>query len=464
MDINYSIPQVVLDYIRGAGYTIPYDNMKGYIDEWYSWQKAEGNFYDFREKDNNGYLRDVHRLSIHPANRMCEEWASLLLNEQTTIQCEEETCNEWLAGFYERVHFKAHGQGLIQRAFGLGTGAWALWLDLDKGMMQVRRYDARMIIPLSWDDDGVSECAFCTKVVSAGKEYDQCQIHEHDAETNTYHIITRLFNKAGEAVAIDGIVEDFDTKCPTPTFSIVKPAIENMYVDLSPYGQSIFAQAIDAIKAVDLTYDAIFNEVKLSKMRVFMGDMLFGIQQTEDGNRRVIPFGIDDDVVIRKVQSADDMIETFAPQLRIESQKNAYRTALQSLGDLCGFGLNYFDIDDSGGVKTATEVSADNSQLMRNIRKHENLLSDAISQISRAVLCCAREHLGMALPEEGNISVQFDDSIITDTAAEKAQDMSELGLTLNPWEYRRKWYGEDEQTARANVPSVQQSEMPTFAE
>ena len=46
--------------------------------------------------------------------------------------------------------------------------------------------------------------------------------------------------------------------------------------------------------------------------------------------------------------------------------------------------------------------------------------------------------------------VTFDDSIITDTTAEKRQDMEECdhGL-MQPWEYRVKWYGEDERTARS---------------
>lgn len=49
----------------------------------------------------------------------------------------------------------------------------------------------------------------------------------------------------------------------------------------------------------------------------------------------------------------------------------------------------------------------------------------------------------MNLPDEGDVRVNFDDSIITDTAAEKQQDMAEVaaGLML-PNEYRAKWYGE----------------------
>lgn len=100
-------------------------------------------------------------------------------------------------------------------------------------------------------------------------------------------------------------------------------------------------------------------------------------------------------------------------------------------------------------MKTATEVSADNSALMRNIRRHEHALEGAIVSICRALLAveCG---LGAELPDEGGIRVTFDDSIITDTTAEKRQDMDEVAVGLmQGWEYRCKWYGEDEAAARS---------------
>ena len=99
-------------------------------------------------------------------------------------------------------------------------------------------------------------------------------------------------------------------------------------------------------------------------------------------------------------------------------------------------------------MKTATEVSADNSALMRNIRRHERALEGAIAGICRALLAAERR-LGAELPDEGIVRVTFDDSIITDTTAEKRQDMDEVAAgLLEPWEYRAKWRGEDERTAR----------------
>lgn len=137
---------------------------------------------------------------------------------------------------------------------------------------------------------------------------------------------------------------------------------------MSPYGQSVFADAVDAVQAVDLTFDALVNEVDLSKMRVFLSDVLF--DRSTDGNKTVtIPFGRQDCTVFRKVMSTEETIQEFAPALRTGSQIEAFRVSLQMLGDLCGFGIQYFDVSDSRGyIKTATEVSSDNSALMRNIR------------------------------------------------------------------------------------------------
>lgn len=68
----------------------------------------------------------------------------------------------------------------------------------------------------------------------------------------------------------------------------------------------------------------------------------------------------------------------------------------------------------------------------------------------RATMAASRS-LGVSLPDEGDVRVNFDDSIITDTAAEKQQDMAEVatGLML-PAEYRAKWYGKEKETAKPN--------------
>ena len=268
-----------------------------------------------------------------------------------------------------------------------------------------------------------------------------------------YRIVTVCFDHEGNELAPVGIAPVFDTGCAFPTFGIVKPAVPNTRVDMSPYGQSVFADAVDAVQAVGLTFDALVNEVDLSKMRVFLSDVLF--DRSTDGNKTVtIPFGRQDCTVFRKVMSTEDTIQEFAPALRTSSQSEAFRIALQMLGDLTGFGIGYFDFDESHGyARTATEVSSNNSALMRNIRRHENALQGPITDIARAVMCVSHG-FGESIPDGGVMRVMYDDSIIQDVAAEKAQDMAEVGVTMNAWEYRTKWYGEDEKTAKARAQEL----------
>ncbi|MCI6547402.1 MAG: hypothetical protein MR415_02000 [Coriobacteriaceae bacterium] len=193
---------------------------------------------------------------------------------------------------------------------------------------------------------------------------------------------------------------------------------------------------------MDLAYDALINEIDAGKMRVFLSDVMFDQERAADGRRVPIPFGRGDCTAFRKVMSTEDTIQEFAPALRTEAQGKAFRLALQVLGDLVGLGTNYFDLNNVGYVKTATEVSNDNSARMRNIRKNENALQGALADVSRAVLSCGRL-MGAALPDEGNVAVIYDDSIVQDTVAEKRQDMEEVAAGLvTREEYRRKWYGE----------------------
>ena len=473
---EYWVPEHVREYLRAFGFALPLEAMEPHIHAWHEWMQACGSFYDYKDTDGVGRLYEVHRRSIHPAMRVCREWGSLLLNDKTQVVCGTQECTDWLEGFLAQSGFMAAAQATVVKAFGMGTGAWALWVDADAGNVRIRHYDARMVIPLTWDEEGVTECAFVTRAFYRGRVVDQLQMHLRGGGTGFstssfpkaggadagglsfssyecagrggYRIVTVCFDEHGNEVAPTGVCPVYETGSPWPTFAIIKPAVDNTRVDMSPYGQSVFADAVDAIQAVDLAFDAMISEIDNGKMRVFLSDVMFD-QETDGRGRKVsIPFGRQDCTVFRKVMSTEDTIQEFAPALRTDSQVKAFRCALQMLGDLTGFGLGYFDFDGAGYVKTATEVSADNSALMRNIRRHEHALEGAIAGICRAVMAASRS-LGVGLPDEGEVRVTFDDSIITDTAAEKEQDMAEVsGGLMAAWEFRCKWYGEDEETAR----------------
>ncbi|WP_206214488.1 hypothetical protein [Adlercreutzia sp. ZJ242] len=58
---------------------------------------------------------------------------------------------------------------------------------------------------------------------------------------------------------------------------------------------------------------------------------------------------------------------------------------------------------------------------------------------------------GEPIPNEIEVRIQLDDSIIQDTAAEKTQSATEVGVTMDVRKYRIRWYGEEEPVARARA-------------
>ncbi len=128
-----------------------------------------------------------------------------------------------------------------------------------------------------------------------------------------YRCETVCLDSNGNRIDVPGVAERVDTGSLLPTFGTVEPAVPNTRVDCSPYGQSIFADAVDAIQSVDLAFGASINEVGVSKMKVFLSDVMFDTSKTADGKRAPIPFGKGDCTVFRKVMSTEGTITEFAP-------------------------------------------------------------------------------------------------------------------------------------------------------
>lgn len=453
---DFGIPAAATEEIKRLGYAVD-GSMTAHIAEWRSWYACDGDFFKVPYVTTNGRRKHRARASLHPARRVCREMASLILTEDTTVSVDAPGANKWLQSYLARANFWPTGQVIVEKAFAMGTAAWALSFNVrerdEDTNIGLRRYDARMIVPLSWDDEGVSECAFCTRVRFKGRAMDQLQAMTREGDG--YHIRTWLFYKGRELNPERyGMIADFPTYSEYKPFGIFKPGIDNIYDDLSPYGASIVADAIGAVKAVDAAWDSIVQEVVLTQPRVFADESMLDVRR-EDG--KAVPTGMSDDMLFRKMAGTgvEHYLQIFSPSIRMEQLRLALDTALAELGDSCGFGQNYFTLGKAGGIKTATEVVSDNSTLMRNVRKHENVIRGAIQDVVSALLDNARTHCAADIERNfGPVSVEFDDSVIVDTQTEKAAMLNEIAAGVRPkWHYLVKFDGMSEEEARAAVGS-----------
>lgn len=457
-DNQFEVPAYVSKEITSRGYAMPPD-MSTHIAEWYQWYTATHQFYKERYLGVDGRSHERKKLSLRPARRVCREWASLIANEMQA-RSDSADANKWVQEYCEDTGLYALFQRGIERAFAMGTGAMALWFDVrdEETAIRIRRYDAKMVLPLTWDEDGTTECAFCTRVTIKGKQAVQLQMHVMDAETGTYHIVTKVWRdgkpQSPEAL---GIIEDFDTGCAMRTFCLLSPAIDNTVQDTSPYGVSVFNDAIDTMRMLDTAWTALYDETDLLRAVLMIPDTMIDVETDEGGKKRAVPFGNREQRLYRLTQAPigeEGKPYAFAPQMRTSSIHEVYADACAALGDECGFGSQYFQPDKTGGLKTATEVSADNGALMRNIRNHENALGKELGKLLTSLVECARLHMGAAVAEGFKpVTIAWDDSIITDTQAEKTQMLAEIAAGVIPkWMYLVRFYGMSDDEAQAAMP------------
>ena len=455
----------MVDWLESLGYS-PDTRMGGKIAEWMGWYNASNDWYSYetvREFSKFTLKRDT----LNPAALVAEAWSDLLMNEKLDIKSDDEE----MTGILDE-HFAGFGVGqadFTALSFGEGTGAWAIRVDKvsDDGMLHpdaeigIDEAEAPNILPLTWSDNDCTQCAFATRVEIGGKDYDQCQAHV--LKDGTYHILTQLFDVDRHSpVTVEGVIADLDTKSAHPTFALVKPAVPNMNFSHCAMGASVFSKGISAIKAVDEALTSFLVHMRVGRPKVFVSETMIKKQTKKgaDGKSYTIysAFGEADDIVFRTAPTDEGKqpMTVVQPEMRIAENEQAINAGLKMLSLTCGLGDNYWSWDHKNGLKTATEVVSDSSMLARSLRKHQNALEKSITRIVRGVAGVAHGIKGYPVDPNAAISIDFDDSVITDVQTDKNVMMSEIAAGLVPkWVFAKTFYNLSEEEARRWVEDIE---------
>ena len=318
---------------------------------------------------------------------------------------------------------------------------------------------AENIFPLSWENGKIKECAFSTSITQKDDKYLYLQIHRL-GENGFYQIENVLYKDQNgnlsevEAATVPGyenIPPVVKTGSKERQFVIDRLNIANN-VDVSiPLGVSVYANAIDQLKGVDIAYDSYVNEFVLGKKRIIVKP-----EATKDLDGQPV-FDPNDTVyyVLPEDTQNGSIIDQVDMKLRTAEHNAGLQDMLNALSSKCGFGENHYRFDN-GNISTATQVISENSTMFRTIKKHEILLEQAIKELCRTLLRMGNRYMEAGLNEEVQISVDFDDSIIEDKQTDFLRDMQLLSAgIMNDWEFRMKWMNEDEVTAKAALPKAQ---------
>ena len=233
-----------------------------------------------------------------------------------------------------------------------------------------------------------------------------------------------------------------------PLFAYFKPPVANTADTNSPCGMSIYGDAatVELIKQADEQWERLRWEYRSSERKVLMD----GTSSTaEMFNKRLFEVG--------PFSSTGDFFQHIEPQIRDDAIYRGFQNTLRRIE--FNVGLSYGDISDPQTVeKTATEI--------RNSKQRKYVLIDSIQESLEhtfdALIYAMDAYATLySLAPAGDYEIAYDwgDSILDDAdkkEQERANDRQDLAAgILNDWEYRMKWYHEDEKTAKAALPKMQ---------
>lgn len=445
------------------------------IGEWLEWYR--GNVKSFHSiKVSNGLTtptREIYALKM--AKRVCEDWASSMLNESVNIVVNSNNKKSSIfvqgskgnSGVLGSNNFDVLLSQAIEQMFALGTSA--LIIDLDniavdeqgnvvdgsKATIKLKSVNATRIIPISWSNGVVTEASFVSELVHSGKTY--YVVSSHIKEDDGYVIYNDLIDTNYKTASLNiNLLPVLRTKSLKPLFYIMKTNIANN-IDLdSPMGLSIYANAIDTLKGCDVAYDCCLREVITGQRIVMMNKCLL---TTDDSGRPIAPqdvkqtymqfFGDD------AQSDVSEFIKEFHPTLNTDALDKELQNQLNMLSSKVGLGSNYYRFDSSSGVVTATEYVGERNDFMRNAVKISKSIKIVLKDLVLGILFVGKNILGANVDDNAKIDITLSDGVVEDDTKEREQDRQDVrdGI-MTKAEYRAKWYGETIEEAKAVIDSI----------
>lgn len=446
------------------------DIMKTYIDQWKSWYvgnvKSFHNYFIY----NGNRKVNQKRFTMNMAKKISEDWSDILWSEKCKISFKDDNSQKQFDEITNSLDLYYIINQALEKSGAMGTECAvvsvydivenqdSMTLDVSDAKTRVDLVDIDWIYPLSWNNKEITECAFGSVEFVKGKKYIILSVHKLNDKGN-YVIYNHLFNDDNgvltEIVETDGTIKEFDTKSNIKWFSTFKPMLTNNLFNNSPFGISHYANAIDNIKAVDLSFDSLKNEINDGRRRTFVRADMFNY---DDGAQKMVFDPSDVSVYqLPKGATKDDLIQSETDDLRTDKQINTLNTNLNMLGDAVGFGENHYHFDGTN-LSTATAVVSSNSKLFRRKKKLEIGYESSIFDLVNAI-CYASTQFGKYNINTEDMVIQFDDSIVEDKEAESNRALREVSAgLLSKVEYRMKIFGETEDIAKEKIQEIEESE------
>lgn len=479
---------IILKYLSKKGYRTVSTDYYTFIEMWENWWKNNVDFHKYH--DSTGKERKMFSLGM--AKRLSEDWASILFTERDEIVTKANTSqqtkvnNDYLNKQLKILKVYKDLPTAIEKAMAMGTAGATMRVKnakVDKNgkvsatnrtKLDIIYLDATQIVPLKVEHGKIIDVAFVSESIEDGKKIYYVELHQlqydEELKKDIYVISNNYINEQGEEVAKKDIVKQYTFKSDVPLFSILKPAVANPldteYHNANGLGFSIYGTAIDQLMVCDITYNNFAMDFYLGGKKVFYNKKITRTKTRQikdtDGNIKEEEYEVYPDDVMKQQWTTygDDQISNikenpvvteYNPDLRVTEDKEGIQFALNMLSFKAGLGTKYYEFNGTS-VVTATQYVGDRQDLVSNANKHRKRVDEFVSGIGKAILLLGRILFKENVTEDCLVTITDKDGFMVDTETAKNEFRKDIAQGIRkPWEYRVKFLGEDEETAKARI-------------
>lgn len=452
----------VKDFLQKKGYTVN-DKALTVIqacDDWYSNRVIE-NFH--KRKTLNGIQYELNRLNF--GKRCCSDDANLC--EVLEINAGDGEQADFVNDALGKSEFNTQYRKQLEKTSADGTTACYIRLDnatfMDNGSVQggsikLNYVEADAFMPLTVENDIVTEAAFSGSALSKGKKQTTLVLFTL-GENGMYTAETHVFDDKGNEIKdLETIVQLGEVK----PFAVMRNAEVNNLDNMTGYGLPKLWDAIPALKVVDLCYNVLFSDLDKAEKIILVNELL--CEFDENGKPKMTTEQKKLFVLVgEKLPDPQEkaLIQEYNPEIRVEQITKAFELALSLLSMSFGYGTKKYSFEN-GQITTATEYVGERQDQMQELNRQRQEAIRYIRDICRAVMWFANTFQGKSFNLDQEILVDFDDSYITDREAElerKRNDALAFDIPeLTIW-YLMDAYSLNEEEARKLVEAKHEEEQ-----
>lgn len=385
--------------------------------------------------------------SLRIESGICREFADSVL-----VEMESSISNEKLNKAYQKCISDLNEN--MQDGIGLGS---FILRPLGAGLSEFVTADK--FIPISFGDDGKPVDVGFLTVKRVGNSDYFTRLERHYLLNGNLTIETKCYHSQSEnEIGLPCSLESVDEWAQINPGPISYPGMDRMdfgyyrnpipnHIDGSKCGVSIFEDARDRIQSADIQlarydweYDSGERAIHVDN-RALKKDKSSGRMGMAKFNQRLYR-GLDIEDGKDK-----DLLKEYSPEMRDEAFKRGLEEYKREIEFIVG--LAYGDLSDVREVeRTATEIKVSKSRKYNRVTAIQDNLKECLEDFVAGLAF----YNGM-LRSGYEFSCKFNDSILTDEETERQQDRQDVAMGVMPlWEYRMKWYNEDEETAKSKLP------------